>query len=82
MEATDINEAMKLAAARAIAALIGPDELNEEYIIPGMFDARVADVVARATREAAWASGVARKAAPSSAESAIPGPASSTSADV
>ena len=82
VEATDINEAMKLAAARAIAALIGPDELNEEYIIPGMFDARVADVVARATREAAWASGVARKGPPPSADSAIPGPASSTSADV
>jgi malate dehydrogenase (oxaloacetate-decarboxylating) len=67
VEATDINEAMKLAAARAIAALIGPDELNEEYIIPGMFDTRVADVVARATREAAWASGVARKPRPADA---------------
>ena len=67
VEATDINEAMKLAAARAIAALIGPDELNEEYIIPGMFDARVADAVARATREAAWSSGVARKPRPDDA---------------
>ena len=69
VEATDINEAMKLAAARAIAALIGPDELNEEYIIPGMFDSRVAEAVTRATREAAWASGVARKPRPADAES-------------
>jgi malate dehydrogenase (oxaloacetate-decarboxylating) len=69
VEATDINEAMKLAAARAIAALIGPDQLNEEYIIPGMFDPRVADAVAQATREAAWASGVARKARPDDAGS-------------
>src|SRR5919204_240530 len=69
VEATDINEAMKLAAARAIAALIGPDELNEEYIIPGMFDARVADAVARATREAAWSSGAARKPRPADADS-------------
>jgi malate dehydrogenase (oxaloacetate-decarboxylating) len=69
VEATDINEAMKLAAAHAIAALIGPDELNEEYIIPGMFDSRVAEAVTRATREAAWASGVARKPRPADAES-------------
>ena len=52
---------MKIAAADAIAGLIGPDELNEEYIVPSMFDRRVAEAVARATREAAYASGVARK---------------------
>ena len=69
VEATDINEPMKLAAAGAIAALIGPDELNEEYIIPGMFDSRVAEAVARATREAAWASGAARKPRPADADS-------------
>jgi malate dehydrogenase (oxaloacetate-decarboxylating) len=64
VEASDINEAMKLAAADAIAGLIGPEELSEEYIIPSMFDARVADAVAHATREAAWTTGVARKARP------------------
>jgi malate dehydrogenase (oxaloacetate-decarboxylating) len=66
VEATDIDEGMKLAAADAIAGLIGPDELTEEYIVPSMFDKRVADAVARATRQAAWASGVARKPRPDS----------------
>ena len=61
VQATDIGEQMKIAAADAIAGLIGPDELNEEYIVPSMFDRRVAEAVARATREAAYASGVARK---------------------
>jgi malate dehydrogenase (oxaloacetate-decarboxylating) len=64
VEATDIDESMKLAAANAIAALVGPDELTEEYIVPSMFDRRVADAVVAATREAAWASGVARKPRP------------------
>jgi malate dehydrogenase (oxaloacetate-decarboxylating) len=61
VQATDIDEAMKIAAADAIAGLIGPDELNEEYIVPSMFDRRVADAVAQGTREAAYTSGVARK---------------------
>jgi malate dehydrogenase (oxaloacetate-decarboxylating) len=61
VQATDIDETMKLAAAEAIAGLIGTDELTEEYIVPSMFDRRVADTVATATREAAWASGSARK---------------------
>jgi malate dehydrogenase (oxaloacetate-decarboxylating) len=61
VQATDIDETMKLAAADAIAGLIGPDELTEEYIVPSMFDRRVADAVAEATRQAAWSSGVARK---------------------
>jgi len=64
VQATDINESMKLAAAEAIARLVGPDELNEEYIVPSMFDRRVAEAVAAATREAAWSSGVARKPRP------------------
>jgi malate dehydrogenase (oxaloacetate-decarboxylating) len=64
VQATDIDAGMKLAAANAIAGLIGPDELSEEYIVPSMFDRRVADTVAEATREAAWASGVARKPKP------------------
>jgi malate dehydrogenase (oxaloacetate-decarboxylating) len=61
VQATDIDEGMKLAAANAIAGLIGPDELTEEYIVPSMFDRRVAETVAEATRVAAWASGAARK---------------------
>ncbi|HTD78800.1 MAG TPA: malic enzyme-like NAD(P)-binding protein [Chloroflexota bacterium] len=64
VQATDIDETMKVAAADAIAGLIGPDELNEEYIVPSMFDKRVADAVAQATRDAAYASGVARKPRP------------------
>jgi malate dehydrogenase (oxaloacetate-decarboxylating) len=66
VQATDIDAGMKLAAANAIAGLIGPDELSEEYIVPSMFDRRVADAVAQATREAAWQSGVARKPKPAS----------------
>jgi malate dehydrogenase (oxaloacetate-decarboxylating) len=64
VEATDINEPMKLAAADAIASLVSDAELHEEYIIPSMFDPRVADSVAGAIREAAWSSGVARKSRP------------------
>jgi malate dehydrogenase (oxaloacetate-decarboxylating) len=61
VEATDIDESMKLAAADALAGLVGTDELTEEYIVPSMFDRRVADAVAAATRAAARSSGVARK---------------------
>jgi malate dehydrogenase (oxaloacetate-decarboxylating) len=64
VQATDIDESMKLAAADAIADLIGADEVTEEYIVPSMFDRRVAEAVTRATREAAWSSGVARKPRP------------------
>jgi malate dehydrogenase (oxaloacetate-decarboxylating) len=64
VQATDIDESMKLAAADAIANLIAPDEVTQEYIVPSMFDRRVADAVTKATREAAWASGVARKPRP------------------
>jgi malate dehydrogenase (oxaloacetate-decarboxylating) len=71
VQATDIDETMKLAAADAIANLIGPDEVTEEYIVPTMFDKRVADAVTRATREAAWASGVARKPRPHAADGSI-----------
>ncbi|HET6318649.1 MAG TPA: malic enzyme-like NAD(P)-binding protein [Chloroflexota bacterium] len=64
VQATDIDESMKLAAAETIAGLVGSDELTEEYIIPSMFDRRVAEAVTAATREAAWSSGVARKPRP------------------
>jgi len=59
--ASDINEAMKLAAARAIAAGISPSELNEEYIVPSVFNKRVTRQVARAVAAAAHRTGVARR---------------------
>ena len=58
--ASDINDSMKLAAARALAALIPDAQLDAEHIIPEAFDPRVAPAVADAVREAARASGVAR----------------------
>jgi malate dehydrogenase (oxaloacetate-decarboxylating) len=60
VRASDINDEMKIAAAQAIAALIGEDELNEDYIIPAAFDERVAPAVAKAVAKAARDSGVAR----------------------
>ncbi len=59
--ATDINESMKLAAAKAIAGCIAPDELSEEYIIPSVFNKQVARRVARAVEAAAYASGAAKR---------------------
>lgn len=60
VRASDINEAMKMAAAQAIAGIITDDELKHDYIIPSPFDKRVAKAVAAAVREAAGQSGVAR----------------------
>ena len=60
VRASDINEEMKMAAARALADLISDDELNEDYIIPAAFDPRVGPAVAKAVAEAARKSGVAR----------------------
>lgn len=59
--ASRINEAMKLAAAHAIAGIIGDDELHPDYIIPSVFDKRVGEAVAREVEEAAYSSGVARR---------------------
>jgi malate dehydrogenase (oxaloacetate-decarboxylating) len=59
--ATDINEEMKLAAAAAIASVISASELNEDYIIPGVFNPKVVESVAKATAAAAAKTGVARK---------------------
>ncbi len=59
--ASAITEGMKLAAAEAIASLVGEDELSRDYIIPKAFDARVAPAVAKAVAEAARREGVARK---------------------
>lgn len=59
--ASRINEAMKLAAANAIAGIISEEELYPDYIIPSVFDRRVAEAVAAEVEEAAYASGVARR---------------------
>ena len=59
VRAAQITEGMKLAAADAIATLIG-DELTEDYVIPGPFDPRVAPAVAAAVATRARADGVAR----------------------
>lgn len=56
----EINEDMKLAAARAIASLITKEELNEEYIIPNALDKRVADEVAKEVMRIAREIGIAR----------------------
>ena len=58
--ASDINDAMKIAAAKALAGLISDEELNADYIIPAAFDSRVKDAVANAVKQAAYDSGVAR----------------------
>ena len=60
VRASDINDEMKIAAAKAIAGLVSDEELNAEYILPTPFDPRVKDAVAKAVAEAARASGVAR----------------------
>jgi malate dehydrogenase (oxaloacetate-decarboxylating) len=59
--ATTINEEMKLAAALAIADVIDADELHADYIIPSVFNPRVAEAVAAAVAESAVRSGVARR---------------------
>ncbi|MDR1630629.1 MAG: NADP-dependent malic enzyme [Oscillospiraceae bacterium] len=60
VRASDINEEMKVAAAKAIASLVSDDELSPDYVIPAATDPRVKDAVAKAVAEAARASGVAR----------------------
>ena len=60
VRASDINEEMKMAAAKALAELISEDELSADYIIPKAFDKRVGPAVAKAVAEAARKSGVAR----------------------
>lgn len=59
--ARDINDEMKIAAAYAIADMVSTDELREVYIIPSVFNRRVARNVARAVIEAAHSTGVARR---------------------
>ncbi len=60
VRASDINDEMKIAAARAIAGLITDEELSADNILPKAFDPRVKDAVAGAVAEAARKSGVAR----------------------
>ncbi|HIQ61122.1 MAG TPA: NADP-dependent malic enzyme [Candidatus Enterenecus faecium] len=60
VRASDINEEMKLAAARALAQLVSDEELTPDYIIPAPFDERVCPAVAAAVAQAARDSGVAR----------------------
>jgi malate dehydrogenase (oxaloacetate-decarboxylating) len=61
VRAADIDERMKLAAARAIAAVVRPDELGPDYVIPSVFNRDVAPAVAEAVALAAEESGVARR---------------------
>lgn len=60
VRASEINEAMKIAAAKTIAGLIGDEELSPEYIIPAAFDKRVGPAVAEAVAAAARETGAAR----------------------
>jgi len=60
VRASEINDAMKLAAARALAGLVSEAELSKDFILPEPFDPRVAPTVAKAVAEAAHSSGVAR----------------------
>jgi len=60
VRASQINEKMKLAAAYALSSIISEEELNEEYIIPDVFDPRVVERESEAVAKAAIESGVAR----------------------
>jgi malate dehydrogenase (oxaloacetate-decarboxylating) len=59
--ASRINEEMKLAAAHAIAAIITDNERRPDYIVPSVFDKRVAEAVAKDVEDAAYRTGVARR---------------------
>jgi len=60
VRASDINDEMKMAASKALAALVSDEELAPGYILPKAFDPRIAPAVAEAVAEAARRSGVAR----------------------
>ncbi len=60
VRATDINEEMKMAAAKAIAACVNDEELNPDFILPNAFDRKIPVAVAEAVAQAARDSGVAR----------------------
>ena len=59
--ARDINEEMKIAAAKAIASVVGKNELSPDYIIPSVFHKKVAKEVASEVAKAAYKTGVARR---------------------
>jgi len=59
--ARDINEEMKIAAAKAIASVVGKNELSPDYIIPSVFHKKVAKAVAAEVAKAAYKTGVARR---------------------
>ena len=61
VRARGVTEGMKIAAARAIAAIIRPSEIAEDYIIPSVFDRRVVEAVADGVAQAAARTGVARR---------------------
>jgi malate dehydrogenase (oxaloacetate-decarboxylating) len=61
VRASRVNDEMKLAAAYALANIVAPSELGEEYITPSMFDPRVVPAVSQAVAEAAVKTGVARR---------------------
>ena len=61
VRATAITEGMKLAAAEAIAAIVKPDELEADYVIPSVFNRDVAPAVAEAVARAAEEAGVTRR---------------------
>ena len=60
VRASEINEAMKIAAARAIASQVSDSQLSADYILPPAFDKKTHEAVAKAVAEAARATGVAR----------------------
>jgi len=61
VRARRVNDAMKLGAAHALAAIVSKEELSEEYITPSMFDGRVVPAVAAAVADAAIRTEVARR---------------------
>ena len=74
VRAREINEEMKLAAARAIAGVVPEESLSGDYIIPSVFDERVAPSVAETVAEAAEESGMARRASKQELETGISAP--------
>lgn len=61
VRAREINEPMKISAAKAIAEVVSKEELHEDYIIPSVFNKKVAQNVAREVRRTAYLTGVARR---------------------
>ncbi|CAG7615359.1 NAD-dependent malic enzyme [Paenibacillus solanacearum] len=70
--ASCVTEQMKLAAAKAIASVVSDEELNEHYIIPSVFNTAVVERVREAVIQAAYESGVARKAQPTAPKQPVP----------